>query len=176
MASSIHPSMAAARVCHCSRAIVRYQGTAGTGGLSAMNRLLPSKATSEIVPGNVRSAGEGGERAREPGEGMWKRALSGHNRNVRNLAPIEMSAVMRLSLFPWATCAPGVILGWTTLGSGAILGRAVGRIGLCGSATRASDGRLYARRSDPRARGRVFLPGIGRPCVKLRGFGGRAPD
>ena len=102
--------------------------------------------------------------------------LSQHNRNVRSLDTVETSCVMMLSLFLFERPAPGVILGWTSAASGAIAFLAVGRVGLCGSATRAPAGRLYASPA-PSSGGRVFLrfpAGVGRRCAKLRGSGGRA--
>jgi transposase len=94
--------------------------------------------------------------------------LSGNNRNVLLFRTVEMSAVRGVSLPPFVRLPPGVIFGWTSLLLPAILARAVGRIGLCRSATRAPAGRLYASRPGPRG-GRAFFfsTGIGRPCAKL---------
>src|SRR4051794_27800343 len=88
-----------------------------------------------------------------------------------------MSGVRAMSLARFEAPAIGVILGWTVLPLGAILGGAVRRTGLCRSATRALGGRLYASRPGPHLGGRASLglAGIGRRCGKLRGFGGRAP-
>src|SRR5262245_9926413 len=71
--------------------------------------------------------------------------VSGNNRNVRHFMTVEMSADKAMSLRTVERLAPGVILGWTAARLGARLGGAVGRIGLCRSATRAPVGRLYAR-------------------------------
>ncbi len=72
--------------------------------------------------------------------------VSGNNRNVRILGTVEMSAVWTLSLLPLERFAPRMVLGWTVGLLVAILRRAVGRIGLRRSATRAPADRLYARR------------------------------
>src|SRR5207237_10911833 len=103
------------------------------------------------------------------------KGLSGNNRNVRILATVEMSGVGTLSLLALERLPPGVVLGWTPRLRIAILGRAVGRIGLRRSATRAPGGRLYARGRGPlnRVPALCFPAGVGRPSVKLRGSGGR---
>src|SRR5215213_3694192 len=103
--------------------------------------------------------------------------LSWNNRNVRILRTIKMSAVTGLSLLLLEGLAPGMIFGWTFAGLAVILRRAVGRIGLRRSATRAPAGRRYASRLGLLTRGRAFFfpTGIGRQSVKLRGAGGRAP-
>src|SRR5262245_41441935 len=106
-----------------------------------------------------------------------KRVLSGNNRNVRILATVEMSGVETLSLGALERLPPGVVRGWTPRLLAAILGRAVGRIGLRRSATRAPAGRLYARGRGLLVRAPALFSflGVGRPSAKLRGSGGRAP-
>src|SRR5271170_775720 len=96
--------------------------------------------------------------------------LSDHNRNVRILAPVEMSGVTTLSLLPLERLSPRMICGWTPLPSPAILRPAVGRIGLRRSATRAPGGRLYASGPGSLRGSRVvgrLRTGVGRQCDKL---------
>src|SRR3954452_25096305 len=85
------------------------------------------------------------------------RRVSQHNRNVRIWGTVEMSGVRVVSLAGFEAPAIGVILGWTVLLLGAILGGAVGRTGLCRSATRAPGGRLYASRPGLLLGARAFL-------------------
>jgi hypothetical protein len=94
--------------------------------------------------------------------------MSGNNRNVRILAPVEMSGVGTLSLLSLERLSPWMIFGWTPTLAAAILGRAVGRIGLRRRATRAPDGRLYASRLGSLTRSRAFFrpTGVGRQCAK----------
>src|SRR5262245_9567917 len=122
-----------------------------------------------------RTTNDGNRHSGRRQDSEW--SLSWNNRNVRTSGTIEMSAVIRLSLLLVEPPAPGEILGWTFAGLAAILRRAVGRIGLRRSATRAPAGRLHARWPGPLTRGRVlFSPlGIGRQRAKLRGSGGSAP-
>src|SRR5262245_51575312 len=103
--------------------------------------------------------------------------MSGTNRNVLILGPVEMSAVRGVSPLLLEGSAPGVILGWTPRPLAGTLRLAVGRIGLRRSATRAPAGRLYARgrRRRTTVPALFFPPGVGRLSVKLRGSGGRAP-
>src|SRR5436190_21742881 len=70
--------------------------------------------------------------------------VSGDNRNVRISVTLEMSGVRVVSLLLFEGPAPGVILGWTPRGFGAISLLAGGRVGLRRGATRAPAGRLYA--------------------------------
>src|SRR5260370_16269928 len=73
-----------------------------------------------------------------------RQKVSGNNGNVRILGTVEMSADRTVSLVPLEPLSPGVIFGWTPPPRLAILRRAVGRIGLRRSATRAPAGRLHA--------------------------------
>src|SRR5581483_10807367 len=103
--------------------------------------------------------------------------LSDKSRNFLGSAKVGMSAVMGLSPLALEPTPPRVICGWTPRPLSAILPRAIGRIGLRRSATRAPGGRRYA--SGPGfLRGTwpdLFPPGVGRQGGKLRGSGGRAP-
>src|SRR5262245_17012390 len=71
--------------------------------------------------------------------------VSGNNRNVLIFMTVEMSGDKTLSFLPLERLTPRMILGWTAPFLGGIFRLAVGRIGLRRSATRAPDGRLYAR-------------------------------
>src|SRR5271157_4460631 len=72
--------------------------------------------------------------------------------------------------------SPRMILRWTERSLHAVPIRAVGRIGLRRSATRAPGGRRYASGTGflHRPPSWTLLAGIGRPCGKLRRVGGTA--